>query len=168
MRFASTIVSALALISPSVAETTQPEVTAAVTAAPIAAPIAAPSAVTVPVGVGSPLQGAVVSDNGNGGINVNYGNFKLSCNSHCKMAADAIQQNCENKGINCICALSDDVLWNHIPQCDCVNPFKIMNGANFKNLACNIGRGVVANVANNVGATFATTYATTFTTVTTA
>ncbi|RCK55591.1 hypothetical protein Cantr_05686 [Candida viswanathii] len=166
MRVVTTIVSIFALISASVAETVTVTEGPAPTAVPIAAPIA--SSVTVPVGVGSPLAGAVVSDNSNGGLNVNVGNIKVTCNEHCKMAADAIATNCQNKGLNCICALPDDTFWNHIPECDCINPFKVMNGANFKNLACNVGRGVLANVASNAGATFGTTFATTFTTVATA
>lgn len=170
MRVIFTIASIFALISTSVAESTQLDVNAAASIAPIAETVT--SAVTVPAGVGSPLLGAIISENSNGGLTVSYGNFKITCNSACKTAVEAIQQNCQNKGIDCICNLSDDVFWNYVPQCDCINPLSLMNADNLKNLACTIGKNLVNNVnniangvaVNNAGTTFATTFGTTFST----
>jgi len=62
---------------------------------------------------------------GNGGVNL--GNIDFSCNHHCHMAIKAVEDNCGGKDFDCISDLSDDQLWNHVKECNCINPFGLLD-----------------------------------------
>ena len=42
------------------------------------------------------------------------------------MAIKAVEDNCGGKDFDCISDLSDDQLWNHVKECNCINPFGLL------------------------------------------
>ncbi|EMG48168.1 PGA61 Probable cell wall protein PGA61 [Candida maltosa Xu316] len=162
MKFTSVFAALPVLLAVAKADTTVTEAVTFSTTIPIA-----------PVANGA-VNGPLIADNSSGGLSVNIGNFNLNCNMHCKMAFDSVQQNCKGQGIDCICGLSDDQLWSHVEECDCINPLGFLKSNNIKTAVCQVGKNVVANVANQYGVLPATisvgntvAFATTLTTVTT-
>lgn len=68
---------------------------------------------------------ADINIKGNGGATL--GNIDFSCNDHCHLAIKAVKDNCNGKDFDCIDNLSDDQLWNHVKECNCINPFGLLD-----------------------------------------